>query len=453
MIKELFKSAEQHSFAIIQGTQKITYLNFESQVMFYMNQLTKAGVSQGDKVALELEDKLEFFVILVSLFTLGAKVLPLSANYNECYKCTLLDIFNPDKVINNVGEFEEYIPEKKTNSFIYKDSSNNAQVITFTSGTTGTPKAVCHDLKSLLVCAEAFNKHNEIGCEVKMLHVMPCFYMAGILNTFLCPLIAGGCVILSTTFSASNAATIFKNFAKYRANAIWLSPSMLALSSKMTTDRDTIGWVSDCAAKIFIGTAPLMQNTKKEFEHKFAHEVLESYGTSEQLFISCAKVGEGHLDGVGRCLDLVNVTFSDSNEILIDSPWEMLGYLNADSECPATGDIGKSSSGVLSITGRKKDIIIKGGINISSRYIEDVSLKYAGIMDAAVVAKPHDFWGEVPILFLLSEHDLNIKSIKAWLGTLLPSEFLPEKIIVLKSFPTSVTGKVMKAKLIEKYLV
>jgi long-chain acyl-CoA synthetase len=74
-------------------------------------------------------------------------------------------------------------------------------------------------------------------------------------------------------------------------------------------------------------------------------------------------------------------------------------------------------------------------------------------MDAAVVAKPHDFWGEVPILFLLSEHDLNIKSIKAWLGTLLPSEFLPEKIIVLKSFPTSVTGKVMKAKLIEKYLI
>ena len=59
MIKELFKLAEKHSFAIIHGTQKITYLNLESQVIFYMNQLSEAGVSEGDKVALELEDKLE----------------------------------------------------------------------------------------------------------------------------------------------------------------------------------------------------------------------------------------------------------------------------------------------------------------------------------------------------------------------------------------------------------
>ena len=62
---------------------------------------------------------------------------------------------------------------------------------------------------------------NEIGCEVKMLHVMPCFYMAGILNTFLCPLIAGGCVIL-TPLPAGNRCGI----------RCWCSPARLACRSR-----------------------------------------------------------------------------------------------------------------------------------------------------------------------------------------------------------------------------
>ncbi|MBV7298627.1 class I adenylate-forming enzyme family protein [Enterovibrio paralichthyis] len=449
MINEIFKDRE--NIAIEYQGRAVSYPELSGLVFFYECELEKKGLVKGSRVCLNVADPLEYFVILLSCFSKGIVVCPLSDSYSEEYKSTILEIFKPSEIIEGGSAFPVPIPLPDEDWKSGSIDPDGLAMVTFTSGTTGVPKGVCHSLGNLLSCSKAFNAHNGLDSSTRMLHVMPKFYMAGILNTFLSPLVAGGSVVIADTFSAQNAHQLFKKFYETESNTVWLSPSMLMLSSKMTRDSKVIDWVGQIKAKLFIGTAPLPSGTKKFAEDKFSVELLESYGTSELLFISSAVSGEGHCDGVGRLLDGVELTVAEDGELIVHTPWAMMGYLNADGLGFNTGDTGFIEQQHLHISGRKKDIIIKGGQNISPRHVEEVALGFSGISEATVAAVPHSFWGEVPWLFVIPSPEFDIEKLKIWLNEKLSKDTQPEKIVVLDDFPRTVTGKVIKSELIEKY--
>ncbi|AIU68112.1 class I adenylate-forming enzyme family protein [Vibrio coralliilyticus] len=445
MIDKILRG-DGETIAIEYNETQITYRELEEQVFLSCQKLDDIGVGRGSRVCLKAIEPVDYFVFLLACFTKGAVVCPLSDSYSDEYVHTILDIFQPDVVVLSEGKVELIEQQER-----HTPCSLQAMgLVTFTSGTTGVPKGVCHSVERLVKCAEVFNKHNNLSSNTKMMHVMPRFYMAGILNTFLSPLVAGGTVVLGNTFSAQNAPVLFKKYYDCKANTIWLSPSMLLLSSKMARDPESVAWLSKSSSKVFVGTAPLPRNSKDFFQDKFSCEVLESYGTSELLFISCAQYGEGQEEGVGRLLDGVKMTFAPDDEILIESPWAMLGYLNAKGNGRESGDIGKLNNEKLLITGRKKDLIIKGGQNISPRYIEEAALEYEGVDESAVVAGTHPFWGEVPILYVLPNDAYCEKSLRNLLGQKLSSDQLPEKIYTVKSFPKTVTGKIVKNSIVQE---
>jgi len=105
---------------------------------------------------------------------------------------------------------------------------------------------------------------------------------------------------------------------------------------------------------------------------KYGVELLPSYGLSETLFISTRVKGDmGAEASVGSVLPMVNLQFSDAEEIFLDVPWMFLGYSNEntaeyfDGKYYKSGDLGEIVQGHLQITGRKKDLIIRGGMNIT----------------------------------------------------------------------------------------
>ncbi len=148
-------------------------------------------------------------------------------------------------------------------------------------------------------------------------------------------------------------------------------------------------------------------------------------------------------------------------EILVHTPHAMAGYVDSEkremipldpSEWFPSGDIGHlSQQGDLFITGRKKDLIIRGGTNISPRRIEEVLLAHPAVADVAVVGVPHPFYGEEVVAALRLADGQSLGDVQAALESLcrahLSAVSMPNRFVAVDEFPTSVTGKVQKARL------
>jgi len=103
----------------------------------------------------------------------------------------------------------------------------------------------------------------------------------------------------------------------------------------------------------------------------------------------------------------------------------------------------------LFITGRSKDLIIKGGVNFSPRAIEEILLGFPGVEDVAVVGSKHIFWGEEIVAFIISQKELDISEIKTFCENRLAKDAVPTNFVFVKEFPRTTTGKVQKSKLRE----
>lgn len=264
-------------------------------------------------------------------------------------------------------------------------------MITYTSGSTGQAKGVMHCLKSLFHAGLVFGRAVGFGAQCVACHTMPMTYMAGILNTILMPLIMGSRIVLFPRFDVFTAVSFWKNVMQHEVNAFWLSPTMLNML--MTVDRrgQAREYFQSRRSLFCIGTAPLFPQLKERFETKYGVRLLPSYGLSETLFLSSEYDGAEETRGsVGNILPEVQLRFDGGGEILAGVPWMFLGYSNEDAGAYftqglyRTGDLGHVEAEKLFIDGRKKELIIKGGMNISPKRLEEVLLESGLVKECCV---------------------------------------------------------------------
>jgi acyl-CoA synthetase (AMP-forming)/AMP-acid ligase II len=194
----------------------------------------------------------------------------------------------------------------------------------------------------------------------------------------------------------------------------------------------------------------------------------ESYGLSEILFIASNAAGGVRRSGtVGRLLEGVEVRFigadgrdvtPEEGEIEVRTRFMMAGYLDYETLQPdeidpdawfPTGDIGCfDPDGALRITGRKKDLIIRGGINVSPRQVEECLLDHPAVSQAAVIGLPHDLYGEEVTAVLVLRPGRTLDEVKPELQQLcrerLSASAAPTRWVELPELPVSTTGKVQK---------
>jgi len=348
---------------------------------------------------------------------------------------------------------------------------HNVRVIFFTSGTTSLPKGVCHDFETLLANAEAFNHCAGLEADVRMLHVMPTGYMAGLLNTFLSPIMAGGSVVLSDVFDVRSVLDFWKTAQRNNINAMWLTPTMAATLASLCRGGATPDWTRLNLRYVFVGTAPLHAATRGVFRDRFGVDCLESYGMTECMFVSGNSPAIPNPDhSVGLLLSGVEVEARDSEgaalpagqegDLWVHSAYALIGYLDVVSGKPVlatgvdgwldTGDIGYlGTDGRMTITGRRKDLIIHGGTNVSPKAVEDVLLAFPRVRDAAVVGVPHPYWGEevLACLILDSGTCLDESALRAHCAARINSDAIPGRFRVFEEFPRSSNGKVQKHRL------
>ncbi|OIQ50057.1 putative sulfoacetate--CoA ligase [Pseudodesulfovibrio hydrargyri] len=282
--------------------------------------------------------------------------------------------------------------------------------LSFTSGTTAEPKGVAHRFEGMVANAEAFRDMNALGSANRFFNVLPMTYMAGFYNLLLLPWLCGGSVVVSDTLGPREALTFWPTARRHNVNTLWLVPTILSILVKMNRSDDPSAWPAEHVRRCFVGTAPLPAPLRREFEELFGLKVLENYGLSETLFLTANTTGENRPGTVGRPVPGMGIRLvgEDGNDVapgcdgdlVVDSPMLMAGYLEGEDIVPPevpfpTGDVGRmDADGYISITGRKKNVIIRGGENVSPLRIEEVVLSCRGVDECAVVGIPHPEYGE-----------------------------------------------------------
>jgi len=208
----------------------------------------------------------------------------------------------------------------------------------------------------------------------------------------------------------------------------------------------------------------------KKFEQKYGVKIFENYGLSETFFISTNSDARNEIETVGEILEQISLKIVDKHgnsvsdgiegEILVKTPFLMKGHYdsleNENNQIPSdewfeTGDIGILKNSTLQITGRKKDLIIRGGINISPASIENIFYKNSEILECAVIGIPHKIQGEEIIAVIRIKNDNIFEGIQKQLIEVCKKELSkikqPSKIVHLLEFPHSTYGKIQKNKI------
>ncbi len=502
-IAAVFADNRDRTFLIESMTNRSwTYGEFHEWALRAASMLRASGVKKGDHVALLLANSAEFAAMYFGCLFIGAVAVPVNQAlhpdeiryilshcgsrlllFSRCTRALLLQVtegLNLRQVRVTLGQEQSFHPEDIQESWSYETaavdpslvpldgvSDDAPLIVLFTSGTTGRPKGLVHAVRSEFGNAVAFNSAMGLGRDDRFLHIWPMAYSTGYLNTMLAPFMAGGSVVLSTAFTAQTILAFWKPVIKHGANALWLSPTMAASLVRM--DRDGAG-IDYCRAHIrtvCVGMAPFAQKLKKEFEAKYGVEALESYGLSELLIIAANVPAHPRREGsVGRLLPGVEFSTADAgdasgaggaSEILVRTPFSMNGYLDPDTgrvealEADGwfrTGDIGHmDAGGNLYITGRKKDLIIRGGQNLSPVGIREVLLNHPVVDDAVVVGIPHDFYGEEVVAALRLKGEAKLpderSSILQYCRRFLSQAAVPTQMLQVDEFPTGPTGKIL----------
>ena len=465
--KRFFTSKEDIFFSSIDG-KNYTY----SDLLFYANCIAKRwrkdGLNPGDCIAIILENSFAIPCFFLACVLGGFVACPIVKKLPETTIQGMLSRINPALIIREQIEFD-LLSEKNIDQDLFRSiSSEQVFLSIFTSGTTGLPKIIRHKLGSIIGSAMAFSKLSCIDKRTRLYHILPMCYMAGIVNAMFVPLMGGATIVEGPEFSPAAAMDFWSRPLGLDVNFLSIIPSIAASLCTFTRDKNVISEIQKKIIQIQCTSAPINIALRKRFFEKFGIPLQDCYGITElggPLALQTKEDATSDKEG-GTPIRGIEVDIREEGALWIRSPFKMIGYFEDGkmtsypfkNEFMDTGDLASYKNGKIRITGRTKDIIIRGGINISPVQLENKISLMPGVCDVAVVGNAHDFWGEelvfciIPIEdFLNNEKDFR-KIVIGWSKkNLAPSE-QPDRIELLDSFPRSFSGKVDKKELRKRFV-
>lgn len=341
------------------------------------------------------------------------------------------------------------------------DPDGNALII-YTSGTTGRPKGCVLNHRNIDAMVDGLIRHFQLTEQDRSLLVLPLFHCNGLLISVLSALVAGGSVVVAPRFDAK---TFWDAVERHRPTYFSAVPTMYALVDAHTR-RDV-----DTASLRFVacGGAPMPRDLIGRIEERFGVVLLEGYGLSECSVAATfnpidgpRKPGTVGVPLPGQRVEIehegIRVPQGSRGEVVISGPNLMRGYLGKPEETAMvlkngwlhTGDVGYlDEDGYLVLVDRLKDMIIRGGENIYPKEIESVLYEHPAVLEAAVVGKPDDIYGEVPVAYVAirSGATASAEDLREHCLSRLAKYKTPREFVFLDSLPKNSVGKLTKGAL------
>jgi fatty-acyl-CoA synthase len=339
-----------------------------------------------------------------------------------------------------------------------------------TGGTSGAPKLARHTHANQAFVARALAATWDYNATTRIVNGMPLFHVAGAIDACLSPLAAGGEVLLPTAAGLRNPEVVtghWRMVERFRPTIIGGIPTSLVALLNVPTNGADLSSVRLCYA----GGAMLPAALSEQFAKHVGVPVHQVYGMTECAglitvvgahaapvagTVGCAPPGieirarRALTDGkVGECLPP-----DESGVLVVRGPNVFPGYLgNVSAPFTAdgwliTGDLGfVGADGLIRVTGRAKDLIIRGGHNIDPAVIEDAAASHPQVITSAAVGRPDAYAGEIPTLYVVLRENTPevLADLHAHMGRTVPEPPARPKLIVpLPALPITAAGKIDK---------
>ena len=340
-------------------------------------------------------------------------------------------------------------------------------LLMYTSGTTGKPKGVMLTQANLAASAQAISAEHGLGPDDRVLAVLPLYHINAFAVTMLAPLAHGGSLVMPPRFSA---AAFWQQAIDHRCTWINVVPTIISyLLEGASPPAGALRGIRFCRS----ASAALPPEHHRAFEQKFGIGIVETMGLTETVAPSFSNPMEPEARRIGsvgrasgceaRVADGSGETVPDgqTGELLLRGPQVMKGYYKNEEATRSafhpdgwlrTGDLGhRDADGFFFVTGRIKELIIKGGENIAPREIDEAILGHPAVLDAASVGIPDRHYGqEIMACVVLregqrcSEDELRDFCLQA-----LGRYKAPRVIRFVPDLPRGPSGKVQRLKLLD----
>ena len=477
-----------------------TYSALDHAASCLANWMLAKGIESGDRIAFQLPGWCEFTVIYLACLKIGAVSVPLLPSWREAElvwvlnKCQAKMFFAPtlfkqtrpvDLILplqNQLPQLQQLVGVDKlapatsalSLSQIIADNTPLTTAITvhgdelaavlFTSGTEGLPKGVMLTHNNILASERAYCARLNLTWQDVFMMPAPLGHATGFLHGVTAPFLIGARSVLLDIFTPDAClALLEQQRCTCMLGATPFVYDLLNLLEKQPADLS--------ALRFFLcGGTTIPKKVARECQQR-GIKLLSVYGSTESSPHAVVNLDDPlsrfmHTDGYAaagveiKVVDNARKTLPPGceGEEASRGPNVFMGYFD-EPELTAraldeegwyySGDLCRmDEAGYIKITGRKKDIIVRGGENISSREVEDILLQHPKIHDACVVAMPDERLGERSCAYVVLKaphHSLSLEEVVAFFSRKRVAKYkYPEHIVVIEKLPRTASGKIQK---------
>jgi long-chain acyl-CoA synthetase len=470
---------------------RITYNDLLNFSLKYSNYFQENGIIKGSRVSILFPKCREFIFCLTGLLNIGAIVNPVDTDMIEEDASRNINRFKTNFIVfsPNLEEFisnlKNHIKDKNT-SYIQLEhskignkiqddlssslSKEDKALCIFTSGTTGDPKGVICSHNNILNGASNLKTHN-IGENDRLLSLTPLTGINGNIFSIWSPLYTGGSVVYYQEMFRSYR--VFELLDKYKITWFNGVPTHYSLMVNIPVEKDEFNLSN--LKFMRSASSPLLPSIQKDFEEIYQIPIIETMGITEMTGQITSNPIDKKIRKIGsvgkpvytkiKIVDEKGKTLKPTFEgdILVSGKGLMVGYFDDEKTTNTavkdgwlyTGDIGYlDKDGFLFVMGRKKDIIIVGGKNVSMREIEEVIISHNKVEEVVAFGVPDKIIGERIIAYVKPRKNMNIieDELLDFCEKHLSSYKIPKEIKICQSFPRGGQDKILRSKVKDNYL-
>jgi acyl-coenzyme A synthetase/AMP-(fatty) acid ligase len=457
--------------------------------------LADRHIRTNDRIALLAENSIEHLICYLGVMAYGATICTIHVEMNRRHLVKIVPALNPRIVISDaslqleevagdsseqcfsLGRFDEtslgfcdaishFTPTKKA---LGTTQPQDDACILFTSGTSAKPKGVVLTFRELLANVEPTAAGLGLTANDRIYDFRSFNWCSAQVLSALAPLSQGATLILGRKFTRSR---FFQNVAEHNVTIAAGNPT--TINMLLNGDDEPNPRALASLRFIISSSAPLLDEDHRRFEQRFGIPIAQSYGCSEIGWIATNPGVDRHMGTAGKPASYHKLAIvNDDGESL---PTGSVGHIEVggfpDNEYRyieddglikvhsrgrfRTGDIGfLDSDGYLHITGREKDLIIRGGINISPVEIDNLLLQRPEIVEVGTVGVPDQTYGEEVVSFVVARPGatINVDDLLRYCSAMLPASKAPKQIIICSHLPKTARGKLDRRALANQWTV